>query len=39
MRLEPNEVGGFIARTRDGQAVEVSRQAARELRRRLGLLR
>ncbi len=37
VRLEPNEVGGFLARTRDGQAVEVSRQAARELRRRLGL--
>jgi two-component system LytT family response regulator len=36
-RLEPNEVGGFIARMRDGQAVEVSRQAARDLRRRLGL--
>jgi two-component system LytT family response regulator len=37
MRLEPNEVGGFIARMRGGQAVEVSRQAARDLRRRLGL--
>lgn len=36
-RLEPNEVGGFIARMRGGQAVEVSRQAARDLRRRLGL--
>ena len=37
VRLEPNEVGGFIARTRGGQAIEVSRQAARDLRRRLGL--
>jgi two-component system LytT family response regulator len=37
VRLEPNEVGGFIARTRTGQAVEVSRQAARDLRKRLGL--
>jgi two-component system LytT family response regulator len=37
VRLEPNEIGGFVARTRDGQAVEVSRQAARDLRRRLGL--
>jgi two-component system LytT family response regulator len=37
VRLDPNEVGGFVARTRGGQAVEVSRQAARELRRRLGL--
>ena len=37
VRLEPNEVGGFIARMRGGQAVEVSRQAARDLRRRLGL--
>jgi two-component system LytT family response regulator len=36
-RLEPNEVGGFVARTRAGHAVEVSRQAARDLRRRLGL--
>jgi two-component system LytT family response regulator len=36
-RLEPNEVGGFVARMRDGKAVEVSRQAARDLRRRLGL--
>jgi two-component system, LytTR family, response regulator len=36
-RLEPTETGGFVARTSDGQAVEVSRQAARDLRRRLGL--
>jgi two-component system LytT family response regulator len=36
-RLVPNEVGGFTAETRAGHAVEVSRQAARELRRRLGL--
>ena len=37
VRLEPAETGGFLARTADGQAVEVSRQAARDLRRRLGL--
>ena len=37
VRLEPNEVGGYTARTRNGGAVEVSRQAARDLRRRLGL--
>ena len=37
VRLEPNDVGGFLARTRTGQAVEVSRQAARDLRKRLGL--
>ena len=37
VRLEPNEVGGFIARTRGGLTVEVSRQAARDLRRQLGL--
>jgi two-component system, LytTR family, response regulator len=37
VRLEPTDTGGFVARTADGQAVEVSRQAARDLRRRLGL--
>ena len=37
VRLEPNEVGGYTARTRGGHAVEVSRQSARDLRRRLGL--
>jgi two-component system LytT family response regulator len=37
VRLEPNEVGGYTARTRNGRAVEISRQAARDLRRRLGL--
>jgi two-component system LytT family response regulator len=36
-RLEPLETGGYIARTRAGAAVTVSRQAARELRRSLGL--
>ena len=36
-RLEPNEIGGFVSRMRGGQAVEVSRQAARDLRKRLGL--
>jgi two-component system LytT family response regulator len=37
VRLEPLETGGFIARMRDGSGVEVSRQAARHLRRRLGM--
>lgn len=36
-RLEPTESGGFLAHTRSGHTVEVSRQAARELRRRLKL--
>jgi two-component system, LytTR family, response regulator len=35
--LEPCETGGFVARTSGGKLVQVSRQAARELRRRLGL--
>jgi two-component system, LytTR family, response regulator len=35
--LEPTGSGGYVARTRGGQAVEVSRQAARELRRALGI--
>jgi two-component system LytT family response regulator len=34
-RLEPLDTGGYVAHTRSGHAVEVSRQAARELRRRL----
>lgn len=37
VRLQPNEVGGFVALTTSGHSVEVSRQAARDLRRRLGL--
>ncbi|HET8541693.1 MAG TPA: LytTR family DNA-binding domain-containing protein [Anaeromyxobacter sp.] len=37
LRLEPVETGGFVARMRSGAGVEVSRQAARELRRRLGM--
>jgi two-component system LytT family response regulator len=37
VRLAPNEVGGFVAETVGGHAVEVSRQAARGLRRRLRL--
>jgi two-component system LytT family response regulator len=37
VRLEPNDSGGFVAHTRGGATVEVSRQAARELRKRLGL--
>jgi two-component system LytT family response regulator len=37
VRLEPNETGGYVARTSRGLAVEVSRQAARGLRKRLGL--
>jgi two-component system LytT family response regulator len=36
-RLEPVETGGFVARTAGGHAVEVSRLAARTLRKRLGL--
>jgi two-component system LytT family response regulator len=36
-RLDPLPTGGLIARMRDGSLVEVSRQAARALRRRLGL--
>jgi two-component system LytT family response regulator len=36
-RLEPNEIGGFVLRMRAGHVVEVSRQAARDLRKRLGL--
>lgn len=36
-RLEPIDTGGYFARTRHGQSVEVSRQAARDLRKRLGL--
>jgi len=35
--LQPNEVGGYTARLRGGARVEVSRQAARRLRRMLGL--
>jgi two-component system LytT family response regulator len=37
VRLEPLDTGGYIARTSRGHSVEVSRQSARELRRRLGL--
>lgn len=36
-RLEPCPSGGYVARTHRGDAVEVSRQAARSLRKRLGL--
>jgi two-component system, LytTR family, response regulator len=36
-RLEPLETGGYFARTSGGHSVEVSRQAARDLRKRLGL--
>jgi two-component system LytT family response regulator len=38
-RLEPCDTGGMVARTTRGHAVEISRQAARALRRRLGLRR
>ncbi len=37
MRLAPVETGGYVAHLRGGAEVEVSRQAARELRRALGL--
>jgi len=36
-RLEPLETGGYFAKTHSGHSVEVSRQSARELRKRLGL--
>ena len=36
-RLEPLETGGYLAKTHTGHSVEVSRQSARELRKRLGL--
>ena len=36
-RLEAQDTGGFLARTLSGEAVPVSRQAARDLRKRLGL--
>jgi two-component system LytT family response regulator len=36
-RLLPNEVGGFVAETSGGHSIEVSRQAARDLRKLLGL--
>ncbi|MCC7534745.1 MAG: response regulator transcription factor [Deltaproteobacteria bacterium] len=38
-RLEPLDTGGYVARTVTGLDVEVSRQSARRLRRRLGLAR
>lgn len=38
-RLEANELGGFTARTRGDHCVEVSRAAARAMRKRLGLRR
>jgi two-component system LytT family response regulator len=37
VRLLPNEVGGFVAEISGGHSVEVSRQAARDLRKLLGL--
>ncbi|NUP12640.1 MAG: response regulator transcription factor [Polyangiaceae bacterium] len=37
VRLEPLPTGGYLAHTRTGHVVEVSRQVARDLRRRLGL--
>ncbi len=36
-RLEPCPSGGYVARTHRGDLIEVSRQAARTLRKRLGL--
>lgn len=36
-RLEPLPSGGYLAHTRGGHVVEISRQVARDLRRRLGL--
>jgi two-component system LytT family response regulator len=37
VRLEPVDTGGFVARTARGDGIQVSRQAARELRKMLGL--
>jgi len=39
VRLEPVATGGYAARTVRGHVVEVSRQAARALRKRLGIAR
>ncbi len=36
-RLESRTTGGYVAHTTTGRAIEVSRQAARELRRKLGI--
>jgi two-component system LytT family response regulator len=36
-RLDPVDTGGFTARMKDGSLIEISRQSARALRRRLGL--
>lgn len=36
-RLEPLETGGYLAHTAKGPSVEISRQSARNLRKRLGL--
>ena len=36
-RLEPVLSGGYVARVAGGKSVAVSRQAARKLRRRLGI--
>ncbi len=36
-RLDPLETGGYLAQMKSGATVEVSRQSARELRKRLGL--
>jgi len=35
--LEPTESGGYLAKTTGGALVQVSRQAARDLRRALGI--
>ena len=36
-RLDPLETGGYLAQMKNGATVEISRQSARELRKRLGL--
>jgi two-component system LytT family response regulator len=36
-RLEPQLSGGYVARVTGGKPVDISRQAARKLRRRLGI--
>jgi two-component system LytT family response regulator len=36
-RLEPQPTGGYLAHMKDGDRVEISRQSARRIRRRLGI--
>jgi two-component system LytT family response regulator len=36
-RLEPQPTGGYLAHMKNGDRVEISRQSARRIRRRLGI--